>query len=139
MSYRRLGQLRFLGPSWPMTSAWGQWTTSQATLTVSYHGQLVLFRIQPGAPSDAWPIVEMISKTLSLRTHYRATDGPRPPWPTDFLDVAALEAYVSWLEAEPWYAPDLPGISWLLVAWNVLEGLCLRHLLSNADEGKLPR
>jgi hypothetical protein len=29
------GQIRFPGPSWPMTSAWGQWITSRATLTVS--------------------------------------------------------------------------------------------------------
>lgn len=104
-----------------------------------YHGQLVLHRIQQGEPSDTWPVLETISKTLSLRTHYRATDAPRPPWPRDFSDVAALAEYVRWLEADPWYVPELPGVSWLLVAWNVLEGLCLRHLLNTADEGKLPR
>ncbi len=103
-----------------------------------YHGQLVLSRIQPGASADAWPVLKTISKTLSLRTHYRATDGPRPPWPIGFFHISGLEAYVRWLETEPWYVPDLPGISWLLVAWNVLEGLCLKHLLNDAAEGGLP-
>lgn len=104
-----------------------------------YCGELILRRIQPGASWDAWPLLEVISKTLSLRTHYRVTDGPRPPWPRDFFDLEALEAYVRWLETEPWYAPNLPGISWMLVAWNVLEGLCLKHVLSDAVEGKVQR
>jgi hypothetical protein len=104
-----------------------------------YHGQLVLRRIQPGVPAGAWPVLAMITKTLSLRTHYRTTDKPRPPSPRDFADLAAVEAYVRWLETEPWYAPDFPGLSWLLVAWNLLEGLCLRHLVNDATEGKLPR
>jgi len=104
-----------------------------------YHGQLVLHHIQQGAPSDTWPVIGSISKSLSLRTHYRATDAPRPPWPRNILDTAAFEEHIRWLETEPWYVPDLPGVSWLLVAWNVLEGLCLRDLLNRAEEGKLPR
>jgi hypothetical protein len=104
-----------------------------------YHGQLVLYGVQQGEASDSWPVIGTISKSLNLRTHYRATDAPRPPWPRDFFDIAAFEEYIRWLEAEPWYVPDLPGVSWLLVAWNVLEGLCLRDLLNSAQEGRLPR
>ena len=82
-------------------------------------------------------MLKTISKTLSLRTHYRATAAPRPPWPSGLFDITALEAYVGWLETEPWYFPDLPGISWLLVAWNLLEGLCLKQLFNDAAEGRL--
>jgi hypothetical protein len=43
---------------------------------------------------------------------------------------------VKWLEKEPLYV-NLPGVRWLYVAWNILEGLCLKQLLTDAEEHKL--
>jgi hypothetical protein len=55
---------------------------------------------------------------------------PRPP------DGSDLEAYVKWLEKKPLYA-NLPGVMWLYVVWNILEGLCLKQLLTDVEEHKL--
>ena len=71
-----------------------------------------------------------ISKELTLRTHYRTLAEPRPP------DGSDLEAYVKWLEKGLLYT-NLPGVRWLYVAWNILEGLCLKQLLADAEERKL--
>lgn len=103
-----------------------------------YDGHLTLSRVERTQPRPRWPVIHRISKSISLRTHYRTTAEPRPPWPKDSLDLPALEAHVKWLETDPWYSPDIPGISWLYVAWNLLEGLCLRQLLHDADAGKVP-
>ncbi len=102
-----------------------------------HEGHLVLRQVERTLPVEKWSVMHKISKTLSLRTHYRTTPEPRPPWPKNSFDLLALQAYVKWLETEPWYIPALPGINWLYVAWNILEGLCLSQLLADAGAGKL--
>jgi hypothetical protein len=74
-------------------------------------------------------VAHRITKELTLRTHYRTIAELRPP------DGSDLGVYGKWLEKEPLYA-NLPGVRWLYVAWNILEGLCLKQLLTDAEEHK---
>jgi Protein of unknown function (DUF2726) len=92
-----------------------------------YKSELVVRRVNRFLTPKQWPVAHRISKELALRTHYRTTAEPRPP------DSSDLEAYVKWLEKKPLYHPDLPGVRWLYVAWNILEGLCLKQLLLDAE------
>jgi hypothetical protein len=101
-----------------------------------YEGQIVLSRLSPSLTPKKWPVVRRISKKLRLRTSYRTTTAPRPPLPKGIFDPSA-EAYLKWLETDPWYRPDLPGVNWLYMAWNILEALCLKQLLVDADSGEL--
>lgn len=96
-----------------------------------YKSHLVVYRVNRFLTPKEWPVAHRISKELMLRTHYRTTAEPRPP------DSSDLGAYVKWLEKKPLYHPDLPGVRWLYVAWNILEGLCLKQLLSDAEGSKL--
>ncbi len=92
-----------------------------------YKSELVVRRVNRFPTPKEWPVAHRISKELMLRTHYRMIAEPRPP------DSSDLEAYVKWLEKKPLYHPDLPGVRWLYVAWNILEGLCLKQLLLDAE------
>ena len=75
-----------------------------------YDGHLTLRQVSNGPGSEVGPIIHKISKRLHLTTHYRTTKEPRPPFPKDNMDVAAIKEYVDWLEAEPWYMPRIPGV-----------------------------
>lgn len=102
-----------------------------------HEGHLLLWRVDVKLPSDKWLAIHKILKTLQLRTHYRTTDEPMPTWPKNSGDLEALENYVKWLERDPWYFPVLPGVNWLYVAWNLLEGLCIKQLLRDVDTDAL--
>lgn len=97
-----------------------------------FEGHLVLYQVDRSKPSREWAIARRISETLTLRTSYSTTEEPRPPWPKHEFDLPAMQAYVKWLESEPMYFPDIPGIRWPYVAWNILEALCLAQLLDEA-------
>jgi hypothetical protein len=100
-----------------------------------HEGHMVLLRVAASVPAEEWPVAHRISKVLSLTTHYRTTEEPRPAWPKDGFDLASMQAYVKWLETDPWYFPDVPGVNWFYVAWNVPEALCVKQLLADADRG----
>jgi len=103
-------------------------TTSETD--AKYKSDLVVYRLDRSLMPKEWPVARRISKELTLRTHYRTIAEPRPP------DGSDLEAYVKWLEKKPLYT-NLPGVTWLYVAWNILEGLCLKQVLTDAEEHKL--
>lgn len=101
----------------------------------TYEGQLTVCRVGTST-SDSTRGVHVISKSLTLRTHYKATAEARPPWPKDSFDLEALEAQAKWLETDPWYTPALPGVNWLYVASNLLQVLCLKQLLSDFEASR---
>jgi hypothetical protein len=103
-------------------------TTSETD--TKYKGKLVVCRGNRSHKPKESLVAHRISKELTLRTHYPTIAEPRPP------DGSDLEAYVKWLEKKPLYT-NLPGVTWLYVAWNILEGLCLKQLLTDAEEHKL--
>jgi hypothetical protein len=87
--------------------------------------------VNPFLTADEWPLAHRISKELTLRIQYRTTGEPRPP------DSSDQKVHVKWLEKKPLYHPYIPGVNWLYVAWNILEGLCLKQLLSDAEGRKV--
>ena len=96
---------------------------------VRFKSSLVLHRMSGSLPPKKWPAVHCISKELMLRTGYKTTAERRPIEPD-------LEAWAKWLEKKPFYS-NIPGVHWLYVAWNILEAICLKQLLIDAEEGKL--
>ena len=68
-------------------------------------------------------------KELMLRTGYKSTAEPRPNEPD-------WEAWAKWLEKKPFHS-NIPGVCWLYVASNILEAICLKQLLIDAERGKL--
>lgn len=101
-----------------------------------YKGDLILYPVSKSRMPNEWPVIYRVSKEITLRTHYRTTAEPGPPLPKDSFDLAATEACLKWF-ATARYRPDLPGVYWLYVAWTILEGLCLKQLLVDAEGGKL--